>query len=210
VSIRVLVAEDMALVRSAIRCLLEQVPEIEVVAEAANGIEAVRAIAQHKPDVVLMDISMPELNGIEAIRRTAKMRPPPRIVILSVHTDREYVRAALAAGAAGYVPKTATREELIAALFAVARGNSWLSPPIAGVVIGEMLAGSPEDREPDLTERQREVLQLIAEGHSTKEIARRLHVSVKTIETHRAQIMQRLDIHHVAGLVRYAIRRKIV
>jgi DNA-binding NarL/FixJ family response regulator len=204
---RVLLVDDHGLVRAGLRCLLESMLDIEVVGEAGDGREALKLIEKLHPDVVLMDLSMPVLNGLEAIRRSAKLAPKPRVLVLSMHADKVYVRHALAAGAAGYVLKTADRGELAMAVATVARGESWLSPAIAKSVIEDLIAGTPDE---DLTPRQREVLQLIAEGHSTKDIARRLHLSVKTIETHRAQIMQRLDIHDVAGLVRYAIRRLLV
>jgi DNA-binding NarL/FixJ family response regulator len=204
----VLLADDHDLVRAGIRLLLEQIPEVEVVGEAGDGREAVRMINELHPDIVLMDLTMPVLNGIEATRQAAKLVPRPRVLVLSMHTDKNYVRTALAAGASGYMLKTADRAELATALATIARGESWLSPPIAKIVIEDLVSGAPE--EDPLTSRQREVLQLIAEGHSTKDIARRLHLSVKTIETHRAQIMQRLDIHDVAGLVRYAIRNLMI
>jgi DNA-binding NarL/FixJ family response regulator len=207
---RILIVDDHALVRAGLSALLATIADVEVVSEAADGNEALLRIDELHPDVVLMDISMPGLNGIEAIRRITKLRPHPRVLVLTMHTDREYVRAALAAGASGYLLKTAERDELETALGALGRSKGWLSPSIAKVVIDDIVR---VDKAPDsspLTPRQREVLQLIAEGQSTKEIARRLQLSVKTIETHRAQIMLRLDIHHIAGLVQYAIRQKIV
>jgi DNA-binding NarL/FixJ family response regulator len=157
-----------------------------------------------------MDLVMPRLNGIEAIRRAVKLRPRPRILVLSVHAEQEYVHAALVAGADGYLLKTAKRDELALALAAVGRGDSWISPPAAKLVIGNLAGNAAPAVPAQLSARQREVLQLIAEGHTTKDIARQLHVSVKTIETHRAQIMHRLGIHNVAGLVRYAINARIV
>jgi DNA-binding NarL/FixJ family response regulator len=208
--VRVLLVEDFDLVREALRCLLTTLPDVEVVGEAGDGNEALRAIARLRPDVVLMDLTMPRLNGVEAIRRAVKLRPRPRILVLSVHAEKEYVHAALAGGAAGYVLKTAKRDELALALAAVARGDSWISPSAAKLVIDNLAGHAPSDETAQLTARQREVLQLIAEGHTTKDVARQLHVSVKTVETHRAQIMQRLGIHHVAGLVRYAINARIV
>jgi DNA-binding NarL/FixJ family response regulator len=206
---RILIVEDFALVRAGFRLLIEAMRDCEVAGEAGNGDEALELIAQLRPDAVLMDISMPRMNGIEAIRRAAKLRVRPRILVLSMHSDREYVRQALIAGAAGYLLKTVDRVELELAINTVCRGESWLSPPIARIVIEDTTASARLADDP-LTPRQREVLQLIAEGHTTKDIARRLHVSVKTIETHRAQLMERLDIHHVAGLVRYALRKRII
>jgi DNA-binding NarL/FixJ family response regulator len=206
----VLLVEDHGLVRAGLRTLLEALPDVYVVGEASDGSDAVKLIEQLHPDIVLMDISMPRLNGIEAIRRAIKLQPRPRILVLSMHTDKEYVRAALAAGAAGYLLKAAEREELATAIATIVRGDSWLSPPIAKVVIDDLYATTELAQPDELTPRQREVLQLVAEGHSTKDIARRLDVSVKTVETHRAQIMQRLGINNIAGLVRYAIRARII
>lgn len=200
------------LVRAGLRALLEHtLPDIEVVGEADNGSEALKLIPQLHPDVVLMDITMPVLNGIETTRRAIKQNPRTRVLIVSVHAEKDYVRQALVAGASGYIVKSATEHEFALAIAAVLRGEVWISPAVAQTVVDEVLRaktnGSPTE---ELTPRQREVLQLVAEGHSTKQIARRLHLSVKTVETHRAQIMQRLDVRNVAGLVRYAIRNKIV
>jgi DNA-binding NarL/FixJ family response regulator len=208
--IRIVLAEDHDLVRAGIRALLEPNPELEIVGEAANGSDAVALVEQVQPDVVLMDISMPVLNGLEATRQIVKLHPHPRVIVLSMYADKEFVREALIAGASGYVLKTADRRELELAILAVARGDAWLGSGIAHVVVEDVLERGEGEAPDELTPRQREVLQLIAEGHTTKEIARRLHVSVKTVETHRAQIMERLEIRHVAGLVRYAIRRRIV
>jgi DNA-binding NarL/FixJ family response regulator len=205
---RVLLADDHALVRAGLRALLERIPNIEVVGEAEHGAEAVKLAAQLRPDVVMMDVSMPILNGIEATRRTVKLRPRPRVLMLSMHDDSEYVRKALSAGASGYLLKTAPRRELELALAAVIRGEIWISPSIAGTLVEDISRRAPHHDE--LTPRQREILQLIAEGHTTKQIARRLHIGVKTVETHRAQLMERLDIHNIAGLVRYAIRSGII
>jgi DNA-binding NarL/FixJ family response regulator len=205
---RVLIADDHALVRAGLRALLDRMPNVEVVGEAEHGAEAVKLAAQLRPDVVLMDVSMPILNGIEATRRTVKLRPRPRVLMMSMHEDTEYVRKALSAGASGYLMKTAPRRELELALAAVIRGEIWISPSIARTVVDDIGRRAPQVDE--LTPRQREILQLIAEGHTTKQIARRLHIGVKTVETHRAQLMERLDIHNIAGLVRYAIRSGII
>ncbi len=210
--IRVLIADDHTLVRSGFRALLEQLEGVHVVAEAADGRDAIRLTQQRRPDVVVMDISMPDLNGIEATRRIRKQFPDVRVLLLSMHSSEEYVAEALAAGAAGYMIKDAGAVELDIALRAIARGESYLSPSVAKKVVsgqvrpGDRVAGAPGQ----LTGRQREVLQLIAEGYSTKEIARKLDLSVKTVETHRANMMGRLDIHDVAGLVRYAVRKGLV
>jgi DNA-binding NarL/FixJ family response regulator len=209
---RVLLADDHTLVRAGIRSLLQDLPDIQVVAEAGEGREALRLIGVHRPDVVLIDIAMPGLNGLEVAARVAEEFPHVRVVILSMHATEEYVLRALRAGAAGYLLKDAGPVELELALTAVARGEMYLSPGVSKHVteyvrrVDSEVSSSLER----LTPRQREVLQLIAEGHTTQEIAEILTVSVKTVETHRAQLMQRLDIHDIAGLVRYAIRVGLV
>ncbi|MBI3802080.1 MAG: response regulator transcription factor [Deltaproteobacteria bacterium] len=217
---RVLLAEDHALVRAGIRALLHNLPGIQVVAEASDGREALRLINTHQPDLVLMDIAMAGLNGLEATARVTKEFPTVRVIILSMHSTEEYVAQALRAGAAGYLLKDAAATELELAVTAVARGETYLSPAVSKHVIANYLrrAGGEETSGDEktassavlLTPRQREILQLIAEGHSTKEIAATLHLSVKTVETHRMQLMGRLDVHDVAGLVRYAIRIGLV
>jgi DNA-binding NarL/FixJ family response regulator len=209
-AIRVVLADDHTLVRSGLRALLQGLRGVEVVAEAADGREAVRLAVQHRPDVVLMDIAMPELNGLEATERIRKECPEVGVLILSMHIDEAYVAAALAAGAAGYVLKNAGAVELELGVRAVARGQSYLTPAVAKQVVSGAAGPEAAAGRLRLTPRQRETLQLIAEGHSTKAIAQKLGVSVKTVETHRAQLMERLDIHDVAGLVRYAIRVKLV
>jgi DNA-binding NarL/FixJ family response regulator len=205
--IRILLADDHALVRAGMKSLLESADGFEVVAEAANGREAVRLARTVKPDVALFDIAMPELNGLEAARRLATECPEVRVLILSMHTDPAYVREAMQAGTAGYVLKEAGVEELELAIRAALRGERYLDPRVSKQVIEGYVKGLEGDTPgAALTSRQREILQLIAEGHSTREIAQRLHLSVKTVETHRAQLMDRLGIRDVAGLTRYAIR----
>ncbi len=210
--IRMLLVDDHALVRAGLRALLQNLSGVEVVAEAVDGREALEAIKTLAPDVVLMDISMPGLNGLEAAAAATRDFPDSRIIILSAHSSEEYVGQALRAGAAGYLLKDAATVELELAIKAVARGETYLSPAVSKHVISNYVrrvggeAGSLEL----LTPRQRETLQLIAEGKSTKEIARILQISVKTIETHRAKLMDRLDIHDVAGLVRFALRVGLV
>jgi DNA-binding NarL/FixJ family response regulator len=206
--IRVLLADDHTLVRAGIRGLLEKMAGIQVVAETGDGREALRLIEAHQPDVVLMDITMPGLNGLEAASRVTKDFPKVCVIMLSVHANEEYVWQALRGGAAGYLVKDAGPAELELAVTAVARGEMYLSPAVSKHVVQDYIrrvAGETSTLD-FLTPRQREILQMIAEGNTTKEVAERLNVSVKTVETHRAQLMERLDIHDVAGLVRYAIR----
>ncbi|TMQ11472.1 MAG: response regulator transcription factor [Deltaproteobacteria bacterium] len=206
---RVLLAEDHTLVRAGLRALLDNMANVEVVGEAEHGGEALKLVAQLRPEVVVMDLSMPILNGIEATRRVVKLKPRPRVLVLSMHDDAEYVRQALGAGASGYLLKSAAVSELELALAAVIRGEVWISPAIARSVVDEIARREPAHRDA-LTPRQREILQLVAEGHTTKQIAKRLHIGMKTVDAHRAQIMERLDIHNIAGLVRYAIRMGVI
>jgi len=217
--IRVVLADDHTLMRAGIRALLESMAGIHVMAEASDGREALELIRQHQPDVVVMDITMPGLNGLEATLRVVQECPRVGVLILSMHANEEYVMQALRAGATGYLLKNVVTAELEFALRAVARGESYLSPAISKQVIAAYLrrVRGPEERPRGaaspyqlLTPRQREILQLITEGHTTKEIAQRLQLSVKTVETHRTQLMQRLDLHDIAGLVRFAIRAGLV
>lgn len=206
--VRVLLADDHTLVRAGMRSLLQAIPNVRVVAEAADGHEAISAVRNHRPDVVLMDIAMKNLNGLDATAKIKNEFPNVKVVILSMHANEEYVLQALKAGASGYMLKDAATQELELAIGAVLRGETYLSPPISKQVVEnyvQRLSGVEHPLDA-LTSRQREILQLIAEGRSTKDIAQRLHVSVKTVETHRAQLMERLGIHDIAGLVRYAIR----
>ena len=209
--IRILLADDHTLVRGGIRSLLESVENVEVVAESGDGREALELVAKHRPDVALLDIGMPGLNGLEVAKRVPKESPKTRIIILSMHGDVTYVKQALRAGIAGYLLKGAAVAELPLALKAVMRGETYLSPKISKQVV-ELLRDPSEETDSlsGLTTRQREILQLIAEGRSTKEIAGVLGVSIKTVETHRARLMERLDIHDVPGLVRFAIRSGLV
>jgi DNA-binding NarL/FixJ family response regulator len=210
--IRVMLADDHALFRAGIRSLLEAIEGVEIVGEARDGHEALRLVAELGPDIVLLDVSLPGLNGIEVAERL-RDTPGTRVLILSMFANEEYVLRSLRAGAAGYLLKDSTVVELATALRSVADGGSYLSPAVSGHVLAAYVRRVGEDEvppEPTLTPRQREVLQLIAEGHGTKEIAGRLFLSAKTVETHRAQLMERLGIYDVAGLVRYAIRAGIV
>jgi DNA-binding NarL/FixJ family response regulator len=210
--IRVLLADDHTLVRAGIRSLLETVDDVEVVAECGDGHEALEMITRHRPDVALLDIGMPGMNGIEIARRSARVAPKTRVVILSMYDDKTHVRQAIRAGVAGYLLKGAAVAELPLAIAAVAAGQSYLTPKISRLVVDGLLHEEPIGVDPveGLTQRQREILQLVAEGRSTKEIAGILDVSIKTIETHRARLMERLDIHDVPGLVRFAIRSGLV
>jgi len=209
---RILLADDHTLVRGGIRALLESVPDVEIVGESGDGREALELIGKQRPDVALLDITMPGLNGLEVASRVAKESPRTRILILSMHTNETYVAQALQAGVAGYLLKASAVEELPLALKAVARGETYLSPAISKQVVEGFLRQT--EAEPGvlsaLTPRQREILQLIAEGRSTKEIGADLGVSVKTVATHRAQLMERLGVHDVPSLVRWAIRAGLV
>ncbi len=211
-TLRVILADDHTLVRAGLRSLMEQLPGVTVVAEAKDGHEVLALVSTHHPDVVLMDITMPGMNGFEAALRLKKEHPQIKIIILSMHATEEYVLQALRAGASGYLVKDSATLELGLALQAVARGETYLSPPISRQVVDSYMQRVGQSDEPLmlLTGRQREILQLIAEGSSTKEIARKLNLSVKTVETHRAQLMERLDIHDVAGLVRFAVRHGLI
>ena len=210
--VRVLLADDHTLVRAGIRSLLETLEEVEVVAEAGEGREALELILRHRPDVALLDIGMPGLSGIEVVRQSARETPKTRFVILSMYDDATHVRQAIRAGVAGYLLKGAAVAELPLAIKAVMAGETYLTPKVSHHVVRGFLHEDVSDKDPleSLTPRQREILQLIAEGKSTKEIAGILDVGVKTIETHRARLMESLDIHDVPGLVRFAIRSGLV
>ena len=211
-TIRTLIADDHTIVRAGIRSLLEKLPDVVVVGEASDGRELLVMMKEQQPNLVLLDIAMPNLNGIEAAARIAKDFPHVKVIVLSMYANEEYVARALRAGASGYLLKNAATAELEVAVRAVARGETYLSPLISKHVISNYLARDEEERgQPvPLTARQREILQLIAEGKSTKEIAVILNLGVKTVETHRAQLMERLDIHDVPGLVRYAMRIGVI
>ncbi len=210
--LRLIVADDHRLVRAGFCLLLAGSPFFEVVAEAGDGREVLRQIRRHRPDLVIMDISMPNLNGIDALIRIKKNFPRTKVLIVSMHSDEEYIVRALRAGASGYVLKDAAVAELELAVKSVAGGRTFLGPSISRSVVNTYLkglGGRPSVLE-QLTERQREILQLIAESRSTKEIAFDLRLSTKTVETHRERLMERLNIRDVAGLVRYAIRSGLV
>jgi two-component system response regulator NreC len=212
--IRVLLADDHTIVRKGLRSLLDGEAEIEVVGEAEDGREALEKAQQLLPDVVLMDITMPALNGLEATRQIKKLFPKMKVLILTMHATEEYILQILRAGASGYVVKQAAPTELVSAIRAVYRGDSFLSPSISRKVIEEYIrqteAMVEENSYDRLTDREREVLQLIAEGCSSREIAERLHISEKTVRAHRAHLMDKLDIHSIAELTQYAIRKGVI
>lgn len=212
-SIRVLIADDHQIVRDGLKSMLAKSLDVEVVGEAENGREAVSLARELGPDVVVMDIGMRELNGIDATRQIVDEVAGTKVIALSMHSDRRYVSEMLAAGASGYLLKDGAFDELASAIRAVADGRTFLSQGVADTVLEDyrrQLSGSPQTapagNSRPLSGREREVLQLIAEGLSTKEIAARLHLSVKTVETHRRQIMEKLGIYNVAGLIKYAVR----
>ncbi len=209
---RVLLADDHVLVRAGIRALLDTMDDIEVIGEASDGREALALVGQHKPDVILMDISMSGLNGLDATAIVARDHPDTRVIILSMHAGESSVQQALGAGAAGYLLKEAAVAELPMAIRAVMEGNRFISPAVSAIVVDGFLSGRDREAGPlrTLTLRQREILQLLAEGRSAKEVAFALGLSVKTVETHRRQIMDRLQIFDLAGLVRFAIRSGLV
>lgn len=211
-TIRVLLVDDHKLFRAGIRSLLQTLDDIKVVAEAGDGREALRLVETHRPDVVLLDIIMPRLNGLDTAARMARAFPCSRVIMLSMNADADSVLKTLRAGAVGYLVKTADPAELELAIRAAARGEKFLSSAISEHVIAACLKRLDQKQTSleRLTPRLREVLQLVAEGQTTKEIAQCLGLSVKTVETHRTQLMERLDIHDIAGLVRYAIRMGVV
>lgn len=208
-AIRILLADDHQITRSGLRALLEQQPNMTVAGEADNGRLAVRMAAELKPDVIVMDINMPELNGIEASRQIKAELPDIKIIALSMHSDKRYVAGMLKAGVSGYLLKNCAFDELVAAINSVMRHQSYLSPAIADTVMKDyasILEGADQSMTSLLSSREREVLQLIAEGLSTRDISERIHVSIKTVETHRQQIMRKLNAKSVAELTKIAVR----
>lgn len=212
--IRIVLGDDHTLVRQGVRKILEDQPDWEVVAEAADGRESVRKTLEAKPEVAIFDIAMPLLNGIEATRQVVRRAPDTRVLILSMHADEAYVVQALQAGAKGYLLKESADADLVDAVTAVASGKSFFSPAVASVMLDDYVRHLSEkgvvDRYQLLSEREREVLQLVAEGRSNKETAELLCLSPATIETHRANILQKLDVHNTAELVLFAVRRGVI
>jgi two-component system, NarL family, response regulator NreC len=206
--LRIVLADDHTMVRQGLRALLAAEGDIDVVGEASDGREAVSLCTLLKPDVLVMDVGMPTLNGVDATRLVRKESPSTHVLILSMHACDEYVRPAIRAGASGYLLKGAGLNDLVAAIRAVAQGEAFFSPAVAKFLLREVQ--SDGERGPELSGREREVLQLVGEGKTSPEIAKLLHLSVKTVEGHRARIMARLNIHDVAGLVRYAVRVGLV
>lgn len=210
-AIRVLLVEDHTLVRAGIRSLLNSVRDIDVVGEAGNGREGLKLVRKLEPDVVLMDISMPELNGMEATARITKSHPQAKVLMLSMHNDEEYVAQSLRAGARGYLVKGAATKELEQAIHAVMRGDIYISDTVSRSVVDKLMQDSSSGSAlGNLTSRQREILQLVAEGYSTRDIAERLSLSVKTVEAHRTHLMDRLEIRDVPGLVRFAMKAGLI
>jgi DNA-binding NarL/FixJ family response regulator len=212
--LRLLLADDHTLVRQGLRKILEEKPDWEVVAEANDGREAVRQAAALDPDVIILDIGMRNLNGIDATRQICRRQPEAKVLILSMHADEPYIARALHAGAKGYLLKDSLGHDLINAVTAVAAGKSFFSPTIAKSMLDDYVRrvanSTVTDPYDSLSEREREVFQLVAEGHSNKDVATILSISPATVETHRARIMEKLDLHNTAELVLYAVRRGVV
>jgi DNA-binding NarL/FixJ family response regulator len=212
--IRILLADDHTVVRDGLRALLEKHPDIAVVAEAADGRDSVRLAEEHQPDVVIMDIAMPNMNGIEATRRIVAANPKTSVVILSMHQDESYVLRSLKAGAKGYLLKDSLRSDVLDAIRSVAQGRSFLTRKVSRMLqedyIRELERRGLDDSYDLLTDREREILQLIAEGHTNKEVAGILNVSITTVETHRTHILQKLGLHSVPELILYAVRKGII
>jgi two-component system response regulator NreC len=209
---RILLADDHKITRQGLRSLLEKQKDMEVIAEADNGRAAVQLAAEKTPDIIIMDVTMPDLNGAEATKQILAKSPDIKIIALSMHSDALFVTEMLKSGATGYLLKDCAFEELTRAIRTVMDNKTYLSPAISGVVIEDYLhrLNTTEFTGTDtLTDREKEVVQLMAEGNSTKQIALKLHISVKTVETHRRQIMSKLDIHNIAELTKYAIRKGI-
>lgn len=211
---RVLLADDHGIVRRGLRSLLETVPGLAVVAEASNGLDALRLCEEQKPDVLILDISMPKMNGIEVSARVLKLDRPPQVVILSMHADESYILRALAAGARAYLLKESTDEDLLPAVHSVMAGKPFFSGAVTAVLVENYIRQLQDRGLTDsyhlLTDREKQVLQLLAEGRSNKEAARLLELGLSTIETHRANLMQKLNLHNTAEIVLYAVRKGVI
>jgi DNA-binding NarL/FixJ family response regulator len=212
--LRVLLADDHGIVRRGLKSLLESEPGLTVVGEAADGLDALRLVEECEPDTLIVDIGMPKLHGIEVAARVQKVARPPRVVILSMHADESYILRALAAGARAYLLKDATDEDLLPALRAVASGKPFFSPAVTAVLVEDYMrrlqARGLTDSYHLLTDREKEVLQLLAEGRSNKEVATVLDLGVSTVETHRSNLMVKLNLHNTAEIVLYAVRKGII
>ena len=210
---RVLLADDHGIVRRGLRSLLEEAG-VSVVAEAADGLEAIRMTEEHRPDLIILDIGMPKLSGIEVAARSQKLERPPRVIILSMHADESYIIRALAAGARAYLLKDATDEDLVPAVRAVGAGKPFFSPTVTAVLVEDYVRALQKRGLSDsyhlLTDREKEVLHLLAEGRSNKEVATLLDLGVSTVETHRANLMQKLNLHNTAEIVLYAVRKGLI
>ena len=208
--IRILVVDDHAIMRDGIRALLNLRDDIEIVGEASEGNEAIEKAEELAPDVIVMDIAMPGMDGLEATRRITKKNPKVKVLVLSQHDNREYILSAIKAGVVGYVPKRALGLELVSAIRAVHQGDSYLYPSAAAAVIRDYLKGAVKEPYDRLTAREREILTLIAEGHTSREIADKLFISLKTVLGHRTKIMEKLDLHNRSELIKYAIRKGLI
>ncbi len=212
--VRLLIADDHKIFRQGIKKLLEEEPDLQVVGEAADGREVVKKATELKPDIILMDIAMANLNGLEATKQIKKVLPESKIIMLTMHKNEEYVLQSFQAGATGYILKEGAVEELVSAIRSIHQDKSFLSPTVSKTLVDaylrKMETGKSETPFDLLTDREREVLQLIAEGFTNREVAKQLYISVKTVEAHRAHIMQKLNIHDIAKLVKYAIQKGMV
>ncbi|MEW6352603.1 MAG: response regulator transcription factor [Thermodesulfobacteriota bacterium] len=211
---RLVIAEDHTIIREGLRALLATDPGFDIVGEAADGLDAVKSVEALRPDLVIMDLSMPKMNGVGAIREIKRVAPDTKIVVLTVHKNEEYILASFKAGANGYVLKYATHEELVSAIRTVLRGQPYLSPAVSAVVLEGYLQGQEKPR-PDsslgsLTARETDVLKLIAEGYKNKQIAELLGISVKTVERHRANLMKKLDLHNGPALTAFAVEKGLI
>jgi len=212
--LRVLLADDHGIVRRGMKVLLQGIPDVDVVAEAADGLEALRLCEEHRPDLLILDIGMPKLSGIEVAAQAMKLRPPPDVIMLSMHADESYILRSLSAGARAYLLKDATDDDLLPAIRAVRAAKCYFSPAVARILVEDYVRQLQERGLNDsyhlLTDREKEVLQLLAEGRANKEVAALLDVSLSTIETHRANLMQKLNLHNTAEIVLYAVRKRLI